>query len=716
MKDLPPAPGKELLSGAGGWGGLGGGGKKGGTMGAVGVSPQTRRRTIVKIKGAGDNRGRSTSPHGGPILKYNDLKRMQQRFENASVTIESILVKKPQGTAAQEGDEDSNNAAAVTSLKIASHLNIWKDDVARLLLLVDSHINRCKKLQDHEVHMSHQNKDSPADVRRKRVNEFVLSLKADLRALHGFISVKALQEEFEANGGVVEEFRPMDVHEDSVVMNTKQYWSEKGLELESKLREIMPIEPSKEKRRRANNGGGDESVDGSQTDGSQMDGTGSLDGSSLDGSSLDGSSLGGEGDGVKSIKASQVLQLYELRQSIMYSIVEHFQRVRDDLETDFDGGTDSAVTTILRSDKDKREMSAYIKSFLKVTEQADEMGHEAIEKFSFTPKAIKEGYIESTKIERLRKEISRIQYEIRKAEHKMAQNKRQKNDYNNVEIRRGLLQRWRVQMDEYESALKTLLARERDREDRAEETAHRAAENHEQNLRKIHPKILDFIEEGYRLKEKLESLLLNVNLTTGLFKKREQKLSDVEQKITKTRSARAQIDLERRKSQLDFATLNVDSKRNTKILEVALKANERAKSIYREHSHTLQDNVQEIENLEGQLDKANKERESYESSLKVKKEALQIKIEEKEGLEATIRRMNSVLVNVANQCDEMMEQFNDQKMLKLKNIITELKIQDRANAKAKDAVDKAKKKIVKLEDFLKVNESKLHGYLAEYDE
>lgn len=194
MKDLPPAPGKELLSGAGGWGGLDGGGKKGGTMGAVEVSPQTRRRTIVKIKGAGDNRGRSTSPHGGPILKYNDLKRMQQRFENASVTIESILAKKPQGTAAQEGDENSSNAAAVTSLKIASQLNIWKDDVARLLLLVDSHIHRCKKLQDHEVHMSHQNKDSPADVRRKRVNEFVLSLKADLRALHGFISVKALQE------------------------------------------------------------------------------------------------------------------------------------------------------------------------------------------------------------------------------------------------------------------------------------------------------------------------------------------------------------------------------------------------------------------------------------------------------------------------------------------------------------------------------------------
>ena len=44
--------------------------------------------------------------------------------------------------------------------------------------------------------------------------------------------------------------------------------------------------------------------------------------------------------------------------------------------------------------------------------------------------------------------------------------------------------------------------------------------------------------------------MLNVNLTTGLFKKREQKMSAVEQKINKTRSARAQLDMERRMSQV----------------------------------------------------------------------------------------------------------------------------------------------------------------------
>ena len=38
--------------------------------------------------------------------------------------------------------------------------------------------------------------------------------------------------------------------------------------------------------------------------------------------------------------------------------------------------------------------------------------------------------------------------------------KRAKNDYKNKEIRRGLLQRWRVRMDEHEASIKTLLGRE----------------------------------------------------------------------------------------------------------------------------------------------------------------------------------------------------------------------------------------------------------------
>jgi len=54
--------------------------------------------------------------------------------------------------------------ATATSDKIASQLSVWKDDVARLTHLVDTHINRCRRLQDHEEHMSHQSKDSPGDI------------------------------------------------------------------------------------------------------------------------------------------------------------------------------------------------------------------------------------------------------------------------------------------------------------------------------------------------------------------------------------------------------------------------------------------------------------------------------------------------------------------------------------------------------------------------
>ena len=133
-------------------------------------------------------------------------------------------------------------------------------------------------------------------------------------------------------------------------------------------------------------------------------------------------------------------------------------------------------------------------------------------------------------------------------------------------------------------------------------------------------------------RQRLESLLLNVNLTTGLFKKREQKMSAVEQKINKTRSARAQIDMERRMSQLAFATLNVDSKRNAQVLDVALKANEVVREAYREHSHVLQENENEIENFKGQLKKAEKERGMYEERLRGEKIALEEKVGEKELL------------------------------------------------------------------------------------
>ena len=199
--------------------------------------------------------------------------------------------------------------------------------------------------------------------------------------------------------------------------------------------------------------------------------------------------------------------------------MEHFTGLHNDIETEFDGGTESAVTTILRNDKDKREMGAFVKSFLKVTEKIEELSIEVTDKFGFAPGAVKGAFEESIKIDSLRKEVARIQFEIRVIEQKLELTKRQKNDYKNKEIRRGLLQRWRVQLDEHENALKVLLNREKAREatvenlekdevkysksiEMVQQTAHAAAENHERNLNNMHPLVIKFIENGYRHKER----------------------------------------------------------------------------------------------------------------------------------------------------------------------------------------------------------------------
>jgi hypothetical protein len=106
------------------------------------------------------------------------------------------------------------------------------------------------------------------------------------------------------------------------------------------------------------------------------------------------------------------------------------------------------------------------------------------------------------------------------------------------------------------------------------DTAHEAAEAHEAKLEAMHPKIEEFENEAVKHKSALEALLLDVNLTTGLFKKREFEVSAVEKRLEKTRSARAQIEMERRMNENEYASLNMDSKRNSKILDVVMKAND----------------------------------------------------------------------------------------------------------------------------------------------
>ena len=135
----------------------------------------------------------------------NDMLQMQARFQFAASNIQPILntraVKKtpksfadliktgvPSSVAeadADDNDEDDGNSKfqpVNTTTQIASQLMIWKDDVTQLLEMVQGHIVRCQKIEDHEVH-SHKPKETQLDFRRKRINDFLLSMKADLRAL-----------------------------------------------------------------------------------------------------------------------------------------------------------------------------------------------------------------------------------------------------------------------------------------------------------------------------------------------------------------------------------------------------------------------------------------------------------------------------------------------------------------------------------------------------
>ena len=321
-------------------------------------------------------------------------------------------------------------------------------------------------------------------------------------------------------------------------------------------------------------------------------------------------------------------------------------------------------------------------------------------------------------------------FDIKRIEGELDVLGRAKNDYKNKEIRRGLLQRWRVRMDEHEGNLKILTGRgelleeEKDKLEMEEErlgnsivglrdAAHDGAETHEHSLKRLRPKIVKFIDEAVSHKETIEGLLLSVNLTTGLFKKREFALTNIEKKIDKTRSARAQIDTERRKNQLDYAILHVDSKRNTKILEVAMAANKKAAEAFKKKRLTLSNNEQEVENLRGQLESASQERLEYEKNMEKKRRELEDKKKQREFLDIDVRRLRGVLGNLTEQVDEVLERFNDAKMVKLKDTLERVRAQEKVNKELRKKLVKTRKKVKKLESSIVGGQVDKH-YLAEF--
>jgi len=245
------------------------------------------------------------------------------------------------------------------------------------------------------------------------------------------------------------------------------------------------------------------------------------------------------------------------------------------------------------------------------------------------------------------------------------------------------------------------------------DTSENAAAAHEKKLQEMHPKIIAFEEEAVKHKAVLEALLLDVNLTTGLFKKREFEVSAVEKKLEKTRSARAQIEVERRKNEMEYSSLNVDARRNKKILDVALEANEEIVKEYRENRKRSITVFGEIEEMEEKLQTAVKEREHYEGSLRAKEELLAQRKEKHAFLVADGRRVNGMLANIKEQVGDTMAKFDDARMDKLKSMINQLKDQDIRNANLKNAIAKSRAKLERLEQEAG-REGKLDHLLVEF--
>lgn len=126
-----------------------------------------RRGSVRKLK----LRNLPQSVDGNNYIDFYELRRMQGRFDEAASVIQDVL--------GENIDREAFDVKHRTA-RIASQLAVWKDDVAHLLETIEGHIVRCKKLENVDIQVSHQSRDAPIDARRKKINEFALSLKADL--------------------------------------------------------------------------------------------------------------------------------------------------------------------------------------------------------------------------------------------------------------------------------------------------------------------------------------------------------------------------------------------------------------------------------------------------------------------------------------------------------------------------------------------------------
>jgi len=98
----------------------------------------------------------------------------------------------------------------------------------------------------------------------------------------------------------------------------------------------------------------------------------------------------------------------------MQEIVEFFVNMHSDFEVEYDGGAERAVDMILKNDKEKREISSFVRSFLGVSENIENLTNECVNKYRFTPDNVKGGVHDSNGTESVRKEVTKVNFTIKK--------------------------------------------------------------------------------------------------------------------------------------------------------------------------------------------------------------------------------------------------------------------------------------------------------------
>ena len=214
----------------------------------------------------------------------------------------------------------------------------------------------------------------------------------------------------------------------------------------------------------------------------------------------------------------------------------------------------------------------------------------------------------------------------------------------------------------------------------------------------ITPLLTGYQTDAKKLQKILDGLLLDVNLTTGLFKKREHEVQAVHLKIDENNSEKKAIENERSSCQIDYAIMKVDARRNGKIFDVVMAANNRAI----EEGKRDRERYNEIEEAIIVHEKNLKQlaKEEFNLNIRLSEEEGNVKkleVEMEKDIKET-SRMTAVYKNISEQVDELMGKFDDEKLDNMRELLDKVKAEGGKNKNLENEIQRIKGKISKVED------------------